>query len=190
MDSCFIDASGTSGACEFYFQGGMYGWHITNTVIAMNGPALHAFDMHDGVVVRNCTLSGVNTVRWTDEFSRGVWVPGAVSFTNNIVSSWGGTLMTFDPTLAVAGAFTADYNLYWQGSGGSIPKLLSSDAHARYGDPLFVVASKGPTFDPHLRTGSAAIDLLPGGGDAGAFQHDAAPPGPDTIGPASVLDLR
>ena len=87
IDSCVIDGSGTSGPTEFYYQGGMHGWRITNTVLAMNGTALRAFDIVESSVAQS-TLVGNNAVRWTDEYTRDLWSAGDMSFTGNVVAAW------------------------------------------------------------------------------------------------------
>jgi hypothetical protein len=189
MDSCVIDASGTTGMSQFYFQGGMHDWQITRSVIAMNGSALNAFDVRGTNVVEQCTLSGIDTVEWTDEYSKGPWSAGAVTFHNNIVNAWSGNTMTFARVLSVPNAFASDYNVFWQGSGGAIPRLLSSDPHSVYGDALFVSPGLGAGFDCHLRAGSPALGLVPTGIDAGAYQCGNAPVS-DASAPAVIQDLK
>jgi hypothetical protein len=97
----------------------MHAWHLTYTSIAMNGPALHAFDVH-GSSVQNCVLTG--GVTWTDEYSRPVWMAGEMVFDHNTII--GG--MTFASRLAVVGAYVSDYNQF----SGSVVSWMGSDTHS------------------------------------------------------------
>ncbi len=94
---------------------------------------------------------------------------------------------------AAPGVTAVNQSLYWASSACSAPgpgtawaNLTGNDTHSAFGDPLFV-DTRWATFDPHLRTGSAAIGLGAGGGDAGAYPFVAA--GPDVTPPAGVTDL-
>lgn len=176
MDSCVVDAS----ACvtsQFEFQGGMHSWHITNSVIAMNGPALYAFDIHGSTTqaptgtgpcnVTNCTLVGVNVVRFTDEYSRPTWEPGAMTFKNNIVYAWSGAVASFASSLAAAPAgFVSSTILAYP----TLPAQFGSGSIAA--DPLFVNPTKG-SLDAHVKAGSPALAM-----NAGAYGAPGPSPTP------------
>ncbi len=179
MDSCFINATGVNGVVDIVWEGGMTGWTIKNTVIATNGGAVRAFDVH-GSSVKNCTIAGMPAAVWTDSYSRALWQAGDMKFDHNIVVAWSGSPIQFDATMLIAGAYVVGNNLYW---GGGIVPTWPVDTSSRYGDPLFVNGNKGVAFDPHVRTGSLALTL-----GAGAYQGAAT--GPDTTPPATIADLR
>jgi hypothetical protein len=154
MGSCVFDASGLAGGSSFSFQGGMTGWSLTNTVIAMNGPALDAFDIH-GSIVRNCTLVGSKgpAVKWGDSYGRPIDSLYAAVFANNVVASFDGSapLVSYAPKLVAAAAFSAFYNVY---QNGPLPAMY--EYQTRVADPLFVSLKPG-AFDPRLRVGSPAL---------------------------------
>jgi hypothetical protein len=154
MKDCVIDLSGLQGGSEIAWQGGMVGWTVTGSVLAANGCALHAFDVH-GSTVRGNTLVGARgpTVRWTDEYGRPVDSLFAAVVANNVIASFDGSapLVTYAPRLVQAGAFSAFYNLYQR---GPLPAVY--EYQTRVADPLFVSGKPG-AFDPHLRVGSPAL---------------------------------
>jgi hypothetical protein len=178
MDSCLINASAVSGIVHMNWQGGMTGWTITNCVLATTGEAVLAFDVHQSRIT-NCTLAGAPVVSWKDSYGRPIWGSGDMTFANNIVCSWGNGCITLDPAMLVSGALGVNKNLYW--GCGSVPPW-PVDASSIYGDPKFVNASKGMSFDPHLLTGSPALPL-------GAGAYSGTPAG-DTVAPAQIVDLR
>ncbi|MFI5371166.1 MAG: fibronectin type III domain-containing protein, partial [Candidatus Eisenbacteria bacterium] len=59
----------------------------------------------------------------------------------------------------------------------------ANDCNSVFGSPMFQDSSS-TSFDPHLRTGSAAIHAGAGGSDIGAISF-----GPDLIPPAAIADL-
>jgi hypothetical protein len=206
---CFIQLPG-----DMFWQNDFKGWRLQNTVIhSRSGIPLNiGTDWRDSKIL-NCTVVATGEALRMEGGSSGLRmfgtqneVRGNIFYSANAgpLGNYGGVVHWKDNTsnfasnqnLYFSPSFTSqpgDRSIMWSGYFASRPgtgtqwnTMNGNDGQSRYGSPLFVDSSFA-TFDPRLRSGSAAIGMGPGGADAGAIPFSAA--GADATPPAAVADL-
>ena len=185
---------------------------IENTVFASS----HSFPLWllstvQNTVIRNCTFfAWKSPALEADDATRlgGNQIYSNIFYSDSVTAcSSGGRPVLFHRTgtdysedhnvfyarTATAGVTAASEAVYWAsstcspvGAGTAWASASGNDIHSKWGAPLFV-DDRWATFDPHLRSGSAAIGVAQDGGDAGAYPFVAD--GGDVTPPAAVTNL-
>ena len=175
--------------------------------LLMNGP------LNGPILVDHCTIAAFSPSLGgfgADVGAGQLWV-GTITLRNNIYFTAPtsphrvGTAALYIPITAAKGHLSGNHNLVWTpmpvdssmylaGYGLSAPGVgkpfcnqMQSDSASVYGTPRFANSSSVANFDPHLTSGSAAIGVAYGGGDAGAISFSGT--APDTAAPSPVSSL-
>jgi hypothetical protein len=86
----------------------------------------------------------------------------------------------------------ADRAINWSGRVATVSTWCSSsskDCNSSPGDPKFVSTASMSGIDLRLQSGSAAIGIAEGGGDAGRYPFGSGGPGVDVTAPAAISTL-
>jgi len=183
---------------------------IENSVFASNGDKAVWFlqDVEDCIIRNNTFYSAsASPVRFDGNYrGTGTVITNNIFYSTAVSNCSGGRAMVvhgatkgmvennnlFYSPSAPSGVDPASMSIFGSGTcnkpgtGSTWYGATGQDGASKFGSPLFVDAAFA-TFDPHLRSGSPAIGMGTGGGDAGAYPF--VPVGPDVTPPSAVSNL-
>jgi hypothetical protein len=186
-----------------YVQMNATGMVLTNSEFSSsNGPAIVFNDGMKYITIDHCTFYS-STGRAVEFGTMDTSCPPeSIRVTNNVFYSK--VANTTEGTVKFPGTtgFTSHHNDFftpsgtgavnWLGQAASVSGWCSAsgkDCNSSAGDPRFVNTSTISSLNPRLSTGSAAIGIAEGGGDAGRYPFGTGGGGADVTPPAAVTSL-
>lgn len=193
--SCFFKTAKGS----FEFQHWANNTTIENCVFINDSNAGLLIPMIVGSRIRHNTFFGTraealshqSTISGNNLVEGNIFMSNGASGCSRGVQQWGSSTgfnqdrnLFFSTSAGGSSAVRAGGSCYSVGSGTTWCSTLNHDCNSKWGDPRFVNAAFAG-FDPHLLSGSAAVDSRFPDGYAGAV----GPSGPDATPPAAISDL-